>query len=232
MKLAILKSFPVKNQLFLFILFSLCSVSAALSQSPDRQTGNWLMYFGQNQLSEKFSWHTEVQYRNHDFISNIEQLLLRTGINYHINSNAQVLMGYGFIPSYDIEDSFSDPKTTEHRIYQELQLNQFLGSIKFNHRYRIEQRWVEEDYRGRFRYRLLATIPLTNKPTNAPFLAFYDEVFLNSSGTIFDRNRLYGALGYKVNSKLSFQAGILNQQVTGFDKWYLQFAVFYNPNLF
>ena len=214
----------------LFLLIILFASNPSFAQQSEG-LGNWMMYFGQNRFSQKFSWHTEVQYRNHDVLPEIEQLLLRTGINLHFADNALALIGYGYISSYDEEDTFSDPKTTEHRIYQELQLNQNVGIVAFNHRYRVEQRWVSGDYRSRFRYRIMATVPFTKRTDKFPFFAFYDEVFIAPGGSVFDRNRIYGALGYKFNGTTSVQAGLLNQQVGLDDKWYLQFAVFYNPRL-
>ena len=47
--------------------------------TAQNDTGNWLMYFGTNKISDKFSIHSEAQYRNHTISpTNIEQLLLRT----------------------------------------------------------------------------------------------------------------------------------------------------------
>lgn len=194
--------------------------------------GNWMMYFGQGRLSDDFSLHTEAQYRHHTVAPNIEQLLLRTGLRYHVAPTATLLMGYGFISSHEPDKGIGDPLTTEHRIYQELTLNQSVGRINFEHRYRVEQRWVNGDYRNRFRYRLFANMPLNRPKLEADtwFLAVYDEVFIAPTGNVFDRNRIYGALGYKVDSAFNAQVGVLNQQVGTVPKWYLQFAVFVSPD--
>ena len=47
----------------------------------------------------------------------------------------------------------------------------------------------------------------------------------------FDRNRLYGALGYQLSTQISLQIGLLRQRVTNFGKTYLQFAIAINPDL-
>lgn len=202
--------------------------------AQDEGVGNWIMYFGSNRISDKFSIHTEVQYRNHTIIpNNIEQLLLRTGLNWHFDDNAFATAGYGYIPSYVFDSPQSEPETTEHRIWQQLIMNNKVGRVKFEHRYRLEQRWVNDNYKTRYRYRLMMFIPL-NKPvieTGTFYLGFYDEIFVNHSKTFFDRNRLYGALGYQFSSTLGAQLGVLNQQVNDFHKWYFQMAVIYNPDL-
>lgn len=204
-----------------------------MAQEGDK-VGNWLMYFGANRISDRFSIHTEVQHRNYTVAPvNLEQLLLRTGLNYHISSNAMVTAGYGYIANYAFEGEESGPEIEEHRIWQQLILTQKLDRIKFEHRYRVEQRWVEKDYRNRFRYRLMFFIPV-NKPALEPgsvFIGVYDEIFINSEEEFFDRNRFYAALGYQFTGSTSVQVGMLNQRIPAFGKWYLQFAVFFNPDL-
>lgn len=197
------------------------------------ETGNWLMYFGQNKVSKDFSIHTEVQYRNHTAIPvNIEQLLLRTGLNYHFAPSAFVTAGYGYISSYVFDSERESPESEEHRIWQQLILNQKVGRFKFEHRYRVEQRWVNGNYLNRLRYRLMFMVPV-NKPTfekGTWYLSAYDEVFMNTERDFFDRNRLYGAVGYQFNKNMHMQTGMLQQQLNDFGKWYLQFAIFINTD--
>ncbi len=214
------------------ILFISLFIPISLA-AQDGEIGNWLMYFGANRISDDFSIHTEVQFRNHTIIpNNTEQVLLRTGLNYHFSKKAFATMGYAYIPSYVFESPQSEPETREHRVWQQFILTNTIGRVKFEHRYRLEQRWVNDDYRNRFRYRLMLLIPLNNTKIEpgTVFLGLYDEIFINDEVTFFDRNRLYGALGYQFNKTTSAQLGLLNQQVNDFDKVYLQFAVLFNPD--
>ncbi len=82
------KTYVQSWHLFLVLLF------LSFSTFSQEETGNWLMYFGTNRVSDKFSVHTEIQYRNHTVIpNNVEQLLLRTGLNYHFSNKAFVTAG-------------------------------------------------------------------------------------------------------------------------------------------
>lgn len=215
-----------------FFLAMALLLPVVVQAQPD-ETGNWLMYFGLNRISNDFSVHTEVQYRNHTAIpGNTEQLLLRTGLNYHFSPAAFVTAGYGYIgtSAYDDEDDF--PETSEHRIWQQLLMTNNIGRVKFEHRYRVEQRWIESDYRNRLRYRLMLFVPI-NKPEiekGSFFLGLYDEIFLNTQQAFFDRNRLYGALGYQFTPSTGVQVGMLHQQISEYGKWYLQFALVFNPD--
>lgn len=222
----------IKKYVTLLLALLFFVTSSSLSAQQD-EFGNWLMYFGTNRLSDDFSIHTEVQYRNHTLAPvNIEQLLLRTGLNYHIADNAILTAGYGYIASHDFESEQTEPESKEHRLFQQFILTNKLGRLKFEHRYRLEQRWVNEDYRNRLRYRLMVFLPI-NKPTiekGTLFLGVYDEIFVNTKNTFFDRNRLYAALGYQFNKTTQVQVGYLRQRVNDFGKNYLQVGVVYNPD--
>ena len=79
----------------------------------------------------------------------------------------------------------------------------------------------------------MATIPFSGKTIEPGdlYFGFYDEIFLNTENVFFDRNRLFGALGYQLNDNTGIQVGMLNQRITDFGKWYLQFALFLNTDL-
>ena len=223
-----MKTYILHTNMFLWLLLPVFIFA------QQDETGNWLMYFGTNKVSDKFSVHTEIQFRNHTITpDNTEQLLLRTGLNYHFSEKALVTAGYAYIPSYVFESEQKAPETEEHRIWQQFISTNKIGRVKLEHRYRVEQRWVNRDFKNRFRYRLMLFIPL-NKPKiedKTWFLGLYDEIFINDKNTFFDRNRLYGALGYQFNKSISVQTGMMHQQVNGFGKWYLQFALVFNPSL-
>ena len=80
---------------------------------------------------------------------------------------------------------------------------------------------------------MILIVPLNrrNIEPGAVFLGVYDEVFVNTEQTFFDRNRLYGALGYQFKPELSIQIGMLYQRVNTYGKEYLQLALIYNPDL-
>ena len=188
--------------------------SLCLAQSSD--LGNWLLYFGNKNINEKLNWHHEVQYRNYNAIGEMEQLLLRTGLGYSLTQNNNVLLGYGFIQSENYvptqEDKVGVP---EHRIYQQFITKQKAGRVGIQHRYRFEQRWVAEDFKMRFRYFLSVNVPLS-KPKledKTIYLSAYNELFINNTKTLFDRNRLYGGLGYKLSKRVKFEVGYMNQYV-------------------
>lgn len=213
--------------LFLFLSFQLFAQEAG-----ENKLGSWHMYFGTNKISDKLSLHTEAQLRYYENGKNFNQLLLRTGLNYHINPNAIATLGYGHITTDGTFEEFPDETNSiEHRIFEQFILKNKVWEFNFEHRYRLEQRFIDfgdhNDTQHRARYRIQLTLPLTD----IFFLNFYDEVFLNLQDEVFGQNRLYGALGLNVTHNLSAQVGYLKNHFpsANFDR--LQIGIFYNPDL-
>ncbi|WP_420838776.1 DUF2490 domain-containing protein [Aestuariivivens sediminis] len=180
----------------------------------DSNFGNWLVYIGNKKLNKGWNIHNEVQYRNYNAIDDLEQLLLRTGLGYSFNNNkSNLLLGYGYILSENYIDENDKVTVNEHRIFQQFISKQEIGPVKLNHRYRFEQRFVESDFRLRFRYFLGLNLPLHYKDSgkNPLYISAYNEIFLNTKSSVFDRNRLYGGLGYKVSDAVKIEIGYMNQ---------------------
>ncbi|WP_407402360.1 DUF2490 domain-containing protein [Chryseobacterium sp.] len=186
---------------------------SSLFSAQESDLGAWYMYFGNNKINEKFNFHNEVQYRNFDGIGDLEQLLLRTGIGYDLTeNNNNVMLGYGFIMSRPYKDGVKT-ENIEHRIFQQYITKQKFGRVNLQHRYRLEERFLQDDFRMRFRYYLGVNVPINNKEMvpKTIYASAYNEIFLNLDSPTFDRNRVYGAIGYVINKNLKIEAGYMNQ---------------------
>nr|WP_315033936.1 DUF2490 domain-containing protein [uncultured Chryseobacterium sp.] len=207
-------------------LVSLGSISAFAQKSD---LGAWYMYFGNNKISKKLNLHNEIQYRNFDAVGDLEQLLIRTGIGYDLTeNNNNVLLGYGFILSQPYVKG-EKKENIEHRIFQQFITKQKFGRFNLQHRYRLEERFLEDDFRMRFRYMLGLTIPITQKEMvpKALYASVYNEIFLHFNSPVFDRNRVYGALGYVINKNMRIEAGYMNQLQENKNRGQIQIG-FYN----
>ncbi len=203
----------LRNRIALVLLMVILTIPNVV-KAQDSDFGNWLIYIGSKKLNEKWNVHNEIQYRNYNAIGDLEQLLLRTGVGYNVSENNNVLLGYGYILSENyIGDTDDKVSVNEHRIFQQFTTKQKIGKLKLGHRYRFEQRFVESEYKMRFRYFLSFNYPLVQKENEdyKIYLSAYNEIFLNTESSVFDRNRVYGGLGYRLNKNLRFELGYMNQ---------------------
>jgi hypothetical protein len=206
-------------------------VSAHL-QAQESNLGNWFQYFGSKKINSKWNWHNEAQFRNYNAIGDLEQLLLRTGIGYNLTEgNNNLLFGYGYILSENYVGN-TDEKIAinEHRLFLQFITKQKIRNTIVQHRYRFEQRFIEDDFKLRFRYFLGFNIPFKKAPISDGdfYLSIYNEIFINTEGNPFDRNRLYGALGRKFNSKFKLELGYMNQFFQGSGRDQINIGAFYN----
>jgi len=215
----------------LFISF----LSIAQKQISSQQHA-WVMYTGNHKLNQHWGIHTEYQWRRADGFENWQQSLMRLGVDFYAK-NAQYTVGYGWIRSYQYGEQPIAHVNNEHRIWEQFILKNKVGRFDFQHRYRLEQRFIEnwkknqlgeytQDgfvFRQRVRYRFLVTVPLSRKEIvdNTLFLVAYDEPFLGFgkgiAKNILDQNRLYFALGWRFNKNCNFQLGYLNQFIVKTD---------------
>ena len=189
------------------------------------------MYFGDHPIKTDSKWgiHMEGQWRRHDLGLDWQQLLLRTGVNYDFSKNLQVTAGYCFVDTRRYGEIPLAPATFgEHRLFQQAVLKQTAGKWQISHRYRLEERFIDEKrvpipggphehvrwrYENRFRYMFRMM-----RPIKGPWgVAFYDEPFIafgrNVASDVFNQNRAYAAITRKLPGSSRLEIGYMNQVV-------------------
>ena len=217
-------------RLRLSLFFSLSLISSLSAQESN--SGAWYMYLGNQPFHQRWNWHNELQYRNYNLAGDLEQIVLRTGIGYNLSeNNNNVLIGYGFFYSEPyIAGTDEKTETTEHRLFQQYLTRQKFGRFNLQHRYRIEERFLEEEFKMRYRYFLSLHLPL-NKASmekGTIYLSVYNEIFLQNKPPVFDRDRIYGALGYMVSPYIRIETGWMTQLFTSHQRGQFQLALFNN----
>lgn len=213
----------------------------AIAQVEESKLGNWLMYFYNVDLEDSdFGVQGDFQYRNWNTLGDLEQLLLRSGVTYRPKGEPILFtLGYANITTGTPGESSST--VNENRIYQEALINhKILKRVHLAHRFRYEQRWVDnQDFRTRLRYNLFINIALNAKELvpKTYYVAFYNELFMNGERTngitnveLFDRNRTYLGLGYVLTQSTRLQFGIMRQETEAWTKNQLQISLHQNLN--
>lgn len=211
--------------------------TAASAQSPrrvDNESAAWLAYTGIHPISRTWRVQLEAQLRQTELASQPAQRLYRTALLKQLTPVARIGLGYAHAHTYPPEEFVANPVPfLEHRTYQQFDLRQTTGPIMWDNRYRIEQRWIERlatvgpgtgrrtgwTYTNRARYMLKATVAPGGGPPgrHEPYLVASDELFVNWGGSVrsnvFDQNRLFGGVGYRIASTFGVELGYLNHLV-------------------
>lgn len=209
----------------LFVMMAMPSF-AQLSEF-ENTLGAWYMLFYNKQFGEgPWGFQGDYQDRDFDFEGDFEQILIRNGLTYKWEkADVLLTLGYGNIRTgvFGLEDS----KTLENRVYQEaLKSWKVSERVSTNHRYRFEQRWVEDqEMKTRHRYNLFVNVGLSEKTieVGTVYLALYSEFFVADWG--LDRMRLYSALGYKLSEEYKVQFGVMRQIVGEVGKNQVQVSI-------
>jgi hypothetical protein len=205
------------------------------AQSPRvtaNNTATWFMYFGTHKIADKWSLHLEAQLRRNEVVSKPQQFLLRGGLNYNLSPQATVSAGYCFVETYPYGAFAAKSIFPENRIWEQVQLKNQVGNFEWISRFRLEQRFVQSPiqqgntfmpgaaiYTNRFRLLNRFSIPFSGKTiTDKSFyLSFFDEILVNFGKNVgfnvFDQNRAYIALGYKIPKIGRLELGYLNQLI-------------------
>jgi hypothetical protein len=214
---------------FSFLLFP---VFGFAQKNISNQFNAWALYTGNHRISSKVNLMTEYQWRRADGFKHWQQSILRLGVEYAVNTKLSVMGGYAWIKTFPYGSQPVLHEFDENRLFEQLNLKDKIGRFEIQHRYRLEQRWLEQYaknatndivqvdpvYRNRIRYRAMAMVPLSRKEMgdNTLFLNVNNELFVGFGKGIaknpIDQNRFIAALGWRFNAT-NMQVGYLNQFV-------------------
>ncbi len=212
------------------IITILCQVFALSVQSQEpviaHSTNWWNALVGHYRFSDKWGVYDELHIRRANYLSSWQQFLFRPGVNYFLNDNVTLTVGYTYIKNYrnDIlpEELVVVP---ENNVWQQVFVKQKIGKVTLKHRYRFEERWSGRavvlpadgyiidgyNYSNRFRYRIILGIPLAEKWS----VTLYNELFIaiDKKFMLFNFNQNWDTflLNYKPNPSLKISGGIMYQ---------------------
>ncbi|RYD71901.1 MAG: DUF2490 domain-containing protein, partial [Sphingobacteriales bacterium] len=128
----------MKNIILFVTLFTFNFCTTAQTQ-----TSGWLATFNTVKVGKKTSIHSDFQWRSADELKYTQTLLLRTGLNYHLNKKTTITAGYAFIHNYRNMGGV-DGYVPEHRIWEQFIYSHKLNKVSISHRFRLEQRFLSK----------------------------------------------------------------------------------------
>ena len=204
---------------------------AATDRARDPNAHSWWVYAGDHQIHGPWGVYSEMQIRRSDFASIWQQFQKRDALTYRFSPRVQVATGYVFTYTDRYGDFPVARAFNEHRTYQQIAVRQEVGKLALEHRYRTEQRWIQNytsqnntggndfywRYQNRFRYQIRGAFPISKaSPAGRQWYLFFgDEMLLgygpNHGLNTFDQNRACAGVGYRVTRNNSLELGYLNQ---------------------
>lgn len=215
-----------------FLLLGFIGVinNSVIGQSNN--VGTWFVYFGNQKINDKWNIQSDFQYRDYRFLGQRNQFLARAGLGYNLKpQNHNLLLGYAYIAT-DAYDEFDNKTSTkiEHRIYQQYLYKNKVGLNSLTHRFRLEERFFPNEFGLRARYFISLQKPLGSKTfaKGNTYLSAYNELFVDIKDPKFDRNRLYGGLGYGITESLRIETGYMIQAQKNITRGQLQLIIVNN----
>ncbi len=198
-------------------------------ETKNSHYSSWNSIVPKMTFNKSFYIKSEFHFRRTNFLKDWEQLMIRPSVHYKPDEIYDFSLGYSYIRNYSFSDFSTPINANEYNIWEEVQLSHAGKRLKFKHRFRLEERFIDKivqpsvgvysikgtSYNNRFRYRFTLTRPLIKlSGTKSISLQIFDELFINLDKGIrpksFNQNWFYLGLGYPITSKIRMGMGYHN----------------------
>lgn len=250
---------------FISLIVALCFVSNGKSQEIERPAASlvqpsstfvWLGTYGKVRLTDKLYWDAQTHFRTtnfdgREFVGRMIQIYNRHGLNYYFSKNFHATWGGVMRLNFTPEPGNTDFETItlEPRLWHQYVIGQQFTGLKVFHRFRFEHRFTRSNlqtnpdylYRNRWRYKVMANIPL-NTPDMRPGTFFFTpdvEIIMQSGNPVIDSPmedlRIQPVLGYLATPNIKYTMSMMytTGQSLGYggiynERWIFRFNVYWN----
>jgi len=196
------------------------------------QLGTWNVLSFKTSFNEKWGAFAEGQVRSLKFYDDFHYHEFKGGVTYAFDKNFSFAVASGKYDTYQSGGDFVTPKASDEiRLFEQITMSQVLTRVKFEHRYRAEQRFTKDGYKNRFRYRLQTVIPINRNKVEPRswFINASGEIFFRNTPQYFERLRTFAGAGYQFTATHTLLLGYMHQfdyqlvDETGADFLYVSF---------
>lgn len=219
--------------LLLFHAFLSESIFAQTTKEIANQQAEWLMYSGAHKITDNTSIFTEYQWRSYALFEEIQQVYLGAGLLQKMKNDMVLGVGFNWLNFRPYGSQPIPSDFNEYRGWQQIEMQQSVKRVSLRHRYRLEQRFLENklltgsenyisngyDLRLRARYRMAVVVPINTSEMelNTLFASVSNEIFVGigkgHNFNVFDQNRLLLMLGWNVFKNGNIQLGYMNHYI-------------------
>ncbi len=203
-----IKVLNLLTTLIIFLILNLGFINQAIAHETfQNDFGLWTAVNVYAPITEKVQSRFQISPRWLNNSTDFNQLILHGLLGYKFNEHLSFFQGYAWSTLY--MPNFK----REQRPYQELKITHNIKKISVEHRFRFEERFLQ-DIEGlslRGRYKLKGSYPLDKKERWA--LVLFDELFINFNSHFggpqggIDRNRIYAGINHKFSENITADLG-------------------------
>jgi len=208
---------------YLLLTVTLLFTTITFSQIQESYS-SWNTVLLKYELSPKFYIFNETHFRRTNFLSNWQQFIERPSLHYSLNNTVEFAAGYSYIKNYQETLDFS-----ENNVWEQITLSHDSGKFSFSHRFRYEQRFIQQvvsssngnfeidgtNHTNRLRYRITTSFPLFNIVEDKKLSGVvFDEIWLNQDKGIVPRslnqNWFYVGVSYPIFDNANLDLGYMS----------------------
>ncbi len=201
---------------WLLLILCVFAVTGEARAQDTMDSQLWMQTLAIGQLSPRWRTHLELQPRMFDNMSELGLTLVRTAIGRQLTPRVSVWVGHAWVPR-----TLGPTTTHENRLWQQLSITlPRAGQWAPSARIRLEQRRLGQWGSTVHRLRLLARGQRQFHAGSPWHVAVYDEAMVTLDTTTpgpfrgYDRNRLFGGIGRRLNSTFTTEFGYIWENST------------------
>ncbi|WP_313383497.1 DUF2490 domain-containing protein [Chishuiella sp.] len=195
------------------LLLFVFSVSNA--QTKPVNYNMWYQYLMNAKLDDKMTLTALSQYRSFDMLLDARLFVAAAYVDYSIDKKISVGGGGMFLLLESYDKNNNKKERSEKRIFQQATITDNIGRTLISHRFRIEERFLNNpnEFIVRLRYLTSFRIPL-NKATEKQILygIIKNEIRISAiKDKPFDSDRITIGTGFNLSKKSALEINLISQ---------------------
>lgn len=208
----------MSTKIFFMSIILLALSPLAYAQSRDAYN-MWFQYLLSAQLTDKSTLTALSQYRSFDLAYDTRLFLVSAYVDYEVADDVRPALGAMFLTLNSYKTDGGKRTRYEKRPFQQVSLGGNIGRTSVSHRFRVEERFINnpDEFVLRLRYLISLRIPFNKADRPKQFYGILkNEIRMNAKKEEpFDSNRLTAGFGMKLGKNAAVEIAWINQVETG-----------------